>query len=556
MEKLDLPFMNILVDTELLKDSQSGQEITKDLQREHTEIKSKSHVQKSQSHRIVPIVHECFDFLPIGYVVLDEKGVITTANQTAAEMLGTEKDLLINSNFIGFVYEEDQKSFRLDENSLLGQAHNSFDARLKKMQDLFWVRVNVSIDKNSHCSNRQIRLTFCDITDLKQEEQEKVELRNQLQQTQKMEAIGVLASGIAHDFNNILHPIISRLELLIEDATSDGKLRETLTNILTGANRAGNLVKQILSFSHQADIEVKPIKIQSILGEVLRLSRSTLPANIKIIRTIDSECGPVMADPTHIYQIAMNLITNAFHAMGHDDGILDVTLKEIKITGDAPNGLSLNPGIYACLSVADTGKGISRSITNRIFEPYFTTKENGTGLGLCVIANIVKNYGGDICFSSEPGRGSLFRAYIPRGYVPFDTIQVNNNKQKDLCGNESILFVDDEPFIVDVQQETLERHGYSVTPFVNSLDALNEFKARPGVFDIVICDMTMPVMTGLALAHRIKQIRPDLPVIVCTGFSKQINKESCHDMGIDGFLMKPFRKEQSLKLIRHLLDNS
>ena len=370
-----------------------------------------------------------------------------------------------------------------------------------------------------------------------------------------MEAIGVLSTGIVHDFNNILHPIIITLELLIEDAACDRKLQETLKNILTGANRAGNLVKQILSFSHQADIEVGSIKIQPIIREVLKLSRSTLPANIKIIRSIDKACGPVMADPTHIYQIAMNLITNAFHAMGHDDGILDVTLTEINVTRDTPGGLTLNSGTYVCLSVADTGKGIDSSIKNKIFEPYFSTKEKGTGLGLCVISNIVKNYDGDICFSSEPGKGSLFQIYIPRAFVPSDTGPVEKNKKKDLYGNESILFIDDDPHIVDVQQKTFERCGYNVTPFISSLDALNEFKARPGSFDIVICDMAMPVMAGLALAERIKQIRPDIPVIVCTGFSEQINKDNYQDMGIDGFLMKPFKKEESLELIRHLLDN-
>ncbi|WP_300465540.1 response regulator, partial [Desulfobacula sp.] len=271
----------------------------------------------------------------------------------------------------------------------------------------------------------------------------------------------------------------------------------------------------------------------------------------------DNECGPVMVDPNHIYQITMNLITNAFHAMGHDGGMLDVTLKEIAVTADSPCGLSLNPGSYACLSVADTGEGIDASIINKIFEPYFTTKENGTGtgIGLSVIAGIVKNYGGDIGFSSEPGKGSLFKVYIPSNSRPLDTTPFINGQKTDLHGCESILFVDDEPFIVDVQKEAFERYGYKVTPFVRSLDALNEFKAEPDIFDIVICDMTMPTMTGLTLALEIKKIRPDVPIIISTGFSEKINKDNYHEMGIDGFLMKPVKPDVSLKLIRHLLDN-
>lgn len=490
-------------------------------------------------------------------MTLDEKGMIKSGNLTAAEMLGVEKDLLINTDFLSFVHKEDQKNLQLDKNSLSDLTSHSFDIRLKKSQDLLWIRVYVSINENLHFYGRQIRLMLCDITGLKQAEQEKTKLERKLEQRQKVEAIGVLSSAIVHDYNNILHPIVGNLEILIEDAACDRELQAALKNVLIGTNRAGNLVKQILSFSHQADLEVGLIKIQPIIREVLKLNRSTLPANIKIIQTIDNECGPVMADSTHIYQIVMNLITNAFQAMGNDDGILDVTLKEIEITRDVPGDLALTPGTYVCLSVGDTGKGIEASIMNKIFDPHFTTKEKGTGIGLSVISHILKKYGGDICFSNESGRRTLFRVYLPRGYVPFDTTttRANNDKQKDLYGNESILFVDDDPFIVQVQQKTFERYGYIVTPFIKSLDALNEFKTRPETFDIVICDMAMPIVAGLELAYRIKQIRPDIPVIICTGFSEQINKDNFHDMGVDGFLLKPVRKEESLKTIRYLLDN-
>jgi nitrogen-specific signal transduction histidine kinase len=392
---------------------------------------------------------------------------------------------------------------------------------------------------------------------LKNLERENTRLKLKLQQTQKMEAIGELSSGIAHDFNNILQPIIGSLELLIEDTHYDRKLQKTLENVLTGANRAGSLVKQILSFSHQSDFEVSPVKIQSIIREVLKLSRSTLPATIEIVKTIDTACGPVKADPTHIYQIAMNLITNAFHAMGQAGGILDVTLKEINVTSNAPGDLTLNPGPYVRLSISDTGVGIDSAIMEKIFKPYFTTKKKGTGtgLGLSVISGIIKGYGGDICCSSDLGEGSLFQVYFPRDPSPFNPHLSGDDKKKEPYGCESILFVDDDPFIVEVQKETLKRCGYVVTSFDNSLDALNEFKAGPGAFDIVICDMTMPTLTGLALAIKIKEIRTDIPVIICTGFSEQINKDNYHDMGIDGFLMKPVNKEESLKLIRELLNN-
>ena len=390
-------------------------------------------------------------------------------------------------------------------------------------------------------------------SELKRIKHENIQLKQQLQQSQKMEAIGVLSSGIAHDFNNILHPIIGSLEILIEDTASEQKLQKALKNILKGANRARRLVKQILSFSYEEDFEVKPVKIQHLIREVLKLSRSSLPATINIVQTISNDCGPVMADPTNIYQIAMNLITNAASAMEHDGGILDVRLKEVKLTKETIRELKLNPGSYICLSVADTGTGVKISNIDKIFDPYFTTKKTGTGLGLSVVSDILKKLGGDIYFTSNIGNGSLFQAYFPRSYAPFDTPPSKDSTQSNLSGYGSILFVDDDPYIVDIQKETFKRYGYNVTAFVSSLDALNKFKAMPEIFDIVICDMTMPDMTGLTLAANIKQIRPDIPIIICTGYSEQINKNNYYDKGIDGFLMKPIKSYEAFNLIQQLL---
>lgn len=499
----------------------------------------------------------CYDFLPIGYVTLDEKGIVTDSNLIAAEMLGVEKSDLIHSDFMRFIHAEDQQKLTLDKDSLSDPDRQSFDIRLVKGQHLFWARVNFSFDELFYFYSRQVRIILRDITEIKKVEHENAKLRYQLQQTQRMETIGTLSSGIVHDFNNILHPIIGNLEILIDATAHDRKLHKALKNILTGANRASNLVKQILGFSYQAEPEITPLKIQPIIREILKLSRSTLPATIKITQCIDNDCGPVMADPTHISQITMNLITNAFHAMEPEGGILDVSLKEITVTREMSWEANLAPGPYACIGVADTGQGIDTAISEKIFEPYFTTKEKGTGtgLGLSVISGLVKTYAGKICVSSEPGKGSLFQVYLPLCPVPFVPSPSTRVLQTDLHGCESILFVDDDPFIVEFQQEVFEQYGYCVIPFARSLDALEEFQASPGRFDIVLCDMTMPDMTGLKLANKIKQIRPDIPVIICTGYSDQINEKNYQNMGLDGFLMKPVKKEESLELIRHLLDN-
>ncbi|SDU34958.1 two-component system sensor histidine kinase NtrB [Desulfobacula phenolica] len=354
-----------------------------------------------------------YDSLPLAYVALNEKGVVKIANQAAVKMLSVEKRHLINTNFIDYIYKEDKKKIKIDKESLFGTVFKPFDIRLKKKQSLVWVRVNFMMDEEFCSCGSPLGLMITDINDLKHVELEKSKLQHQLLQAQKMEVIGNLSSGIVHDFNNILHPIIGNLELLIDDTANDRKRLETLENVLNGAKRACSLVKQILSFTHTSSLEASPVKIQPIIREILKLSRSSMSTGIKVIQSIDNECGKILADPIHVYQIVMNLITNACHAMGKDGGILDVTLKEIEVARNFSGKLILNPGIYACLSVADTGYGIDSAIKDKIFDPCFTTKKNGTGLGLSVISSIVKKYGGGIDFSSEPGKGSLFKVYIP-----------------------------------------------------------------------------------------------------------------------------------------------
>ena len=496
----------------------------------------------------------CYDFLPVGYVTIDEQGIVKNANWAIAEMLGVKKNQLVNSPFFDHIHKEDQQKLSLDANNLPDLLNQTLDIRFIKKDKLCWGRLTVILDDDFFCSTGQVGFFIFNIDDLKQVEQENEKLKHMLQQAQKMEAIGELSSGIVHDFNNILHPIIGNLERLIANTAHDDKIQTPLENVLKGANRASALVKQILSFSQREEIDIRPVKIQSIIREVIKLSRSSLPATIKIIQTIDDGCGPVMVDPTHIYQIAMNLIINAAHAMGQNEGILDVTLKETKVIGNFPGNLSLKPGTYVCLGIADTGEGIDAAIGDRVFEPYFTTKKTGTGLGLSVTSRIVSQYGGDICFSSEPGHGSLFQVFLPRSLHYGSDILPRGDAQKEYYGCESILLVDDDPCIVAFQQESLESYGYRVTSFASSLSAYAAFKDGLEEFDIVICDMTMSDMTGLALANKVKRIKPDIPVIICTGFSQKINIKNYQKMGVDGFLMKPFNEATSLKLIRHLLD--
>jgi len=379
-------------------------------------------------------------------------------------------------------------------------------------------------------------------------------LETKLQQAQKMEAIGTLAGGIAHDFNNILFPIIGYADMARDDLPEDSPLQENLNEILQGAKRARELVKQILTFSRQDDKEVKPLKLQFVIKEVLKLSRSTLPSTIQIIQDISKNCGFVMADSIQIHQIVMNMITNSFHAMQDTGGKLEVILKEVELEHFDLKNKTMSPGSYACLTVADTGIGMQKAVLDRIFNPYFTTKgkDLGTGLGLAVVHSIVNSYGGCISVYSEPGMGTTFHIYLP---IIKTKLKMKDTKTIVSCmgGKERILLVDDEEQIVRMEKKMLERLGYRVTVENSSFQALEKFRSEPERFDLVITDMTMPEMTGTELSKKLIEIRPDILIIICSGFSEQINGEKATALGINGYVMKPMIMSALDQKIRNAL---
>ncbi len=382
-----------------------------------------------------------------------------------------------------------------------------------------------------------------------------LEMEKRLAQSQRLESIGNLAGGIAHDFNNILFPIVGMSELLLEDLPEGTPEYENTEEILRAGKRGSDLVKQILAFSRQSEHKVMPIRIQTILKEVTKLSRASIPTYIEIHQDIQPDCGKVMADSTQIHQVAMNIMTNAFHAVEAGGGSITVQLKEISIPQGKPQNKPFSAGKYALLSITDTGHGMSEEIKNKIFEPYFTTKEKGkgTGLGLAVVYGIVKEFGGDIQVYSELGSGTTFNIYMPLMKKTAD-IELRILKSEIQTGDEHILLVDDELPITRLVQLMLERLGYTVTAQLSSIEALEAFKENPDRFDMVISDMSMPNMTGDQLACEVKQIRPNMPIILCTGFSERINKEKAEEIGVNGFLMKPIVKSDMAQMIRKVLD--
>ena len=393
-----------------------------------------------------------------------------------------------------------------------------------------------------------------DTTAFKNAEKEQKRLESQLRQVQKMEAIGTLAGGIAHDFNNILSAIIGYTEIAMHDAPKGSELQMNLQKVLKGGDRAKDLVKQILTFSRQSEIEPKPVKVKAIVTEALKLLRASLPTTIEVRLNLQSN-STVMADPTQIHQIVMNLCANAGQAMHAKGGILDINLKEVKLDSEfAAQHPGIVPGAYINLSVRDTGHGIPAEIQDRIFDPFFTTrgKVEGTGMGLSVVHGIVTSHGGAMTVASEPGTGSVFRVFLP---VIEERFGLEAEVKKAVpTGTESILFIDDEEPLTDMGKRMLESLGYDVVTTTSSIEALELFKAQADRFDLVITDLTMPHMTGENLAKELMQIRPDVPVILCTGFSARIDEKKAMAMGIRAFIAKPILKHEIAEIIRAVVD--
>jgi len=398
-----------------------------------------------------------------------------------------------------------------------------------------------------------------DITKTKEAEAEKAALEVQLLQSQKMEAVGTLAGGIAHDFNNILTPIIGYSELGLQRSGIDPALAEDLRRILTAAHRARDLVAQILAFSRKTAIERTPVQIGSLVKEVVKLLRASLPASIEIRQNISLDCGKIYADPTQIHQILMNLGVNAYHAMEDaHSGVLGISLAEVTLEDEDVKAtvLGMRPGPYVLLEVSDTGCGMDQATLAKVFDPYFTTKDKdkGTGLGLATVHGIMKAYGGHIAVYSEPGTGTCFRLYFP--VAASDSPQDRSVQDSPLPrGNgERIMVVDDESVIVDLERSLLEGMGYAVTGFTDSEEALRALRVRIGDFDLVISDMTMPKVTGLDLLKEIKALRPALPIILCTGFSELINEEIAAKYGVSSYLKKPLLSRDLAVAVRGALN--
>lgn len=385
-----------------------------------------------------------------------------------------------------------------------------------------------------------------------------IKLERELRQAQKMEAIGTLAAGIAHDFNNILTAIVGFTQMALFKIPENNPGRRDMEKVLASSSRATELVRQILTFSRQSDQGRKTVHLITIIDEVMKLLRSSLPTTIEIrrVNSIAPDRDLISADPTQLHQVIMNLCTNADHAMRAGGGTLSIELTEVEIDASLVTRYrNLTPGPYIRLTVSDTGHGMDAAVMERIFDPYFTTKEpgEGTGMGLAMVQGIVKSHGGAITVYSEVGQGTTFQVFLPM--IAGAEEQAKAAPEPIPGGHERILFIDDEQVLVELGRDMLESLGYSVTVTTSSLDAFVLFRQRPEAFDLIVTDLTMPGLTGRLLAKKILAIRPDMPIILCTGFSESIRGKQL-ESNIRDVLMKPYHLAVLAKMVRKVLDEN
>ncbi|MBW2605193.1 MAG: PAS domain S-box protein [Deltaproteobacteria bacterium] len=488
-----------------------------------------------------------FDLSPQAIALTEIKsGKLVDVNHKLCELTKYAKEeiLGLNTTETGFYRETDRSRF-LKELQSSGEVNGfEMDFKVKDnsvLHTLMFARI-IQIAGVSF-----IMTIFHNVTEQKR-------LEAQLQQAHKMESIGTLAGGIAHDFNNILGIIIGNAELALDNVPEGNPAHVNLEEIRTAGSRAKDVIRQLLSFARKTELEKKPTNIAPIIQESGRLLRSSIPTSINIRQNITKDVDTILADPTQINQILINLCTNADHAMP-DGGMIEITLKNVKLdensTAQYPG---LHPGRYVNLTVTDKGHGISQEYIDRIFDPYFTTKDvgKGAGMGLAVVHGIVKEHNGIITVESELGKGTAFGIFFPA--IKKEAVVETQTDEILPIGDERILFVDDEDSLVKMGRQRLERLGYKVEATTSPIEALELFRSKPDRFDLIITDMTMPLMTGDKLIKEILNVRSDIPAILCTGFSEKIDEKKAKTLGAAGYIEKPFYQHNLAFKIRSALD--
>lgn len=472
-------------------------------------------------------------------------------NKAGEELLGYSREEMIGKNDYDLFSKQEADLFTekdrqaIDKGILLDIPEESMQTQYRGRRLLHTKKIPL-FNENGQAS--YLLGISEDITDYKQ-------LEEQLQQTQKMEAIGTLAGGIAHDFNNILSAILGYSELILAGLPSDDSIRKKVEAIHRAGERARDLVSQILAYSRKDENIKLPVEMHLLIKDSLKLLRPAIPKTIDIQTHIISECR-ILGDPARVHQVIMNLCTNAYQSMLETGGTLTISLSNINVEAEGALEINIPAGSYAKLVISDTGVGIPPENIDRIFDPYFTTKEKGkgTGLGLAAVHGIVKSHGGDILVKSKVGKGTEFEVYLPLTRARSEGVE--QAESRFVSGEEQILLVDDENDILEINKEMLVKLGYSVTAVDNAQDALKLFADQPEKFDLVITDMTMPNMTGDRLAIELRKIRLSIPIILCSGFSEIMSNGRAAALGIESFLMKPISLKDLSLVTRSVIDDA
>ncbi len=544
------------------------QERTSELEKTNLKIEQQVIQRTAQLEKIMIALKESeekyrtlFETMAQGVVYQDAFGQIISANPSAEMILGLSIDQMKGKTSV----DPQWKSIHEDGSEFTGETHPSMVAlntgQMVKnatmgvfnpqIENYRWININaVPQFKESEDKPYQVYTTFEDITERKQ-------LERQLQQSQKLESIGTLTGGIAHDFNNIMGIILGNTELALEDVPEWNMAHSNLEEIRKAGLRAANIVRQLLSFTRITEQKLQPMEIAIVIKDALKFLRSTIPTTIDIEQNISVTDETILADPTQINQIMMNLCINASHAMEQTGGKLTINVENVLLDDDSANDYpGLKSGKHIKVVVSDTGPGIDPKIIDRIFDPYFTTKGvgKGSGMGLAVVHGIVKSHSGYIKVDSTIGKGTKFSMLFPlaqeKAVVEKEIIQEIPR------GKETILFVDDEISIADMVQRMFERLGYKVQTAITPQEALDRFALNPDHFDLVITDMTMPQMTGVALSEKLMDIRPDIPIIICTGHSALVDEEKAKELGLAAYIMKPIDMRETAQTIRKVLDRN
>jgi PAS domain S-box-containing protein len=496
--------------------------------------------------------------LPVLVVRLQPDWSVACFDDQIEAFTGYSREQFANRSlhWLDLVAEEDRETVaRLFSQPPGLEQPKAREYRLKQKDGgTLWVQENAQVIYRPDGSLSHAELVVVDISERKKTEEMRPKLEDQLRQAQRLEAIGTLAGGIAHDFNNILGVMLGYTEMTLAALPDDSPLKRKLLQVLKAGQRGKELVSQILAFSRPMKQERRPTQVGAIIKETLKMLRATLPTTIELKMSLENRQDTVLADPTQIHQVLINLCANAAHAMREQGGVLEVKLRPVNLdTESARQYHDLKPGAYVQLSISDTGHGMDKTVLERIFDPFFTTKApgEGTGMGLAVVHGIIKSHHGAIVVDSEPGKGSTFHVLLPR----IEEREVSGSRENASMdrGQGRILFVDDEEWLVEMWQEILQSLGFDVHTTMSSTEALELFNKQPEYYDLVITDQTMARMTGFELAKAMLAIRPDIPIILCTGYSDLITPEKAKEAGIREFAMKPLSISDLTAAIQRIL---